>query len=148
MIKKIKQNILRSLAGVFALSLLALPVFAVQTVSAQEVIQSPLCKGAVEPTSAFQGRGTPGTDCIAETADADEQFNNIITQVINIFSIIVGVIAVIMIIYGGFRYITSGGDSGKVGDAKNTILYAIIGLVLVALAQFIVKFVLNRAAEA
>ena len=148
MINKIKQNILRSLAGVIAFSLLALPVFALQTVSAQDVVQSPLCKGAVEPTKAFEGRSTPGTDCINETADADSQFNNIITQVINIFSIIVGVIAVIMIIYGGFRYITSGGDSGKVGDAKNTILYAIIGLVLVALAQFIVKFVLNRAAEA
>lgn len=144
MLKKIKQNLLKNLAAVFALGLLALPVFALQTVSAQ-VTQSPLCQGAVDTTTAFQGRNAPATNCISETADADAQFNNIIAQVINIFSIIVGVIAVIMIIYGGFRYITSGGDSGKVGDAKNTILYAIIGLVLVALAQFVVKFVLNRA---
>ena len=49
-----------------------------------------------------------------------------------------------MIIYGGMRYITSGGDSGKITSAKNTIIYALIGLVVVALAQFIVKFVLNK----
>jgi hypothetical protein len=52
-----------------------------------------------------------------------------------------------MIIIGGFQYITSSGDSGKVGTAKNTILYAIIGLVIVALAQFIVRFVLSRVTD-
>jgi hypothetical protein len=60
------------------------------------------------------------------------------------FSLVVGVVAVIMIIIAGFKYITSGGDSGNVTSAKNTILYAIIGLVVVALSQFIVKFVLGR----
>ena len=52
--------------------------------------------------------------------------------------------AVIMIIWGGFRYVTSGGDSNKVSSAKNTIIYAVIGLIIVALAQFIVKFVLDK----
>jgi hypothetical protein len=52
-------------------------------------------------------------------------------------------VAVIMIIYGGFRYITSGGDSNRVGSAKNTLIYAIIGLIIVALAQLIVHFVLS-----
>ena len=70
---------------------------------------------------------------------------NLITKVINIFSIIVGVIAVIMIIVGGLKYITSGGDSSNVSGAKNTIIYAIIGLIVVALAQFIVRFVLTNA---
>jgi len=62
--------------------------------------------------------------------------------------LIVAVIAVIMIIIGGVRYITSGGDSGNVTNAKNTILYAIIGLVVVALAQILVKFVLNKVSTA
>lgn len=70
--------------------------------------------------------------------------DNIIITVINIISIVVGIVAVIMIIIGGFRYITSNGDSGAVSGAKNTILYAIIGLVIVALAQLIVRFVVNR----
>jgi len=68
-----------------------------------------------------------------------------IRNIINIFSIIVGAVAVIMIIFGGFRYITSGGDSNNIGSAKNTILYAIVGLVIVAIAQAVVQFVLNDA---
>jgi uncharacterized membrane protein YuzA (DUF378 family) len=63
---------------------------------------------------------------------------------VNIFSLIVGIVAVIMIIVGGLKYITSGGDSNNVSSAKSTIIYAIIGLVVVALAQFIVQFVLNK----
>jgi len=57
---------------------------------------------------------------------------------------VVGIVSVIMIIYGGFKYISSGGDSGNVQSAKNTIIYAVIGLVVVAMAQFIVQFVLNK----
>jgi hypothetical protein len=52
-----------------------------------------------------------------------------------------------MIIWGGLRYITSGGDSAKITSAKNTIIYALIGLVVVALAQFIVKFVLAKVTQ-
>jgi TRAP-type C4-dicarboxylate transport system permease small subunit len=71
--------------------------------------------------------------------------NQIITLVINVFTVIVGFIAIVMMIYGGFKYITSGGDSGNVTAAKNTIMYALIGLVVVALAQLIVRFVLGKA---
>ena len=54
-----------------------------------------------------------------------------------------GVFSVIMLVYGGLRYILSGGDSKKVTDAKNTVLYAIIGLIISLLAFAIVNFVLN-----
>jgi TRAP-type C4-dicarboxylate transport system permease small subunit len=67
-----------------------------------------------------------------------------VTWVINIISWIVGIVSVVMIIWGGFQYITSGGNDTKVTSAKNTILYAIIGLVIVALAQIIVKFVIGK----
>ena len=56
---------------------------------------------------------------------------------------VVAIISVIMLIYGGIRYIISGGDSKKVTDAKNTVLYAIIGLIICLLAYAIVKFVIN-----
>lgn len=69
---------------------------------------------------------------------------SIIGTVINVISFIVGVIAVIMIIIGGLRYITSGGDSNNTKGAKDTILYAIIGLVVVAMAQIIVRFVIKK----
>ena len=54
----------------------------------------------------------------------------------------IGIVSVIMLIYGGFRYIVSGGDAKKVTDAKNTILYAIIGLVIALLAYAIVNFII------
>ena len=81
-------------------------------------------------------------DCDVTTGAG--RIQSIVTTVINIFSIVVGIVAVIMIIVGGFKYITSGGDSGNITSAKNTIVYAVIGLVVVALAQFIVQFVLTR----
>jgi Type IV secretion system pilin len=68
----------------------------------------------------------------------------ILATVLNLLSFIVGIAAVIMIIIGGLKYITSGGESSNVNSAKNTILYAVIGLVIVALAQVIVRFVLKR----
>lgn len=83
----------------------------------------------------------------ADTSEGTERIQNIVKMVINIFSVIVGVVAVIMIIWGGFKYITSGGDSGNITSAKNTIIYAIIGLVIVALAQFFVQFVLEQVVE-
>jgi len=64
---------------------------------------------------------------------------NIISWVLGILSLV----AVIVIIYGGVRYMTSAGDSGKVKDAKNTILYGIIGLVIALLAFAIVSFVIG-----
>ena len=64
-------------------------------------------------------------------------------QVTNTILYIVGIIAVIMLIIGGIRYVISGGDSKKVTDAKNTVLYAIIGLVIAFLAFAIVNFVIS-----
>jgi hypothetical protein len=68
----------------------------------------------------------------------------VIRNVINIFSILIGVVAVIMIIVAGFKYVTSGGDSGSITSAKQTLVYAIVGLVVTALSQAIVRFVLDR----
>ena len=56
---------------------------------------------------------------------------------------IVGAISVIMLIFGGIKYAISAGDSKKVTDAKNTILYAIIGLAITILSYSIIKFVLG-----
>ena len=69
--------------------------------------------------------------------------NGVFTQITNTVLYVVGIISVIMLIYGGLRYVISGGDSKKVTDAKNTILYAIIGLIISILAFAIVNFVIN-----
>lgn len=78
---------------------------------------------------------------------AENSFGSIVKRVINIFSIVVGAVSVIMIIIGGFRYIVSAGDSNGVSGAKNTILYAVIGLVIVLFAQVIVRFVLTNVSQ-
>ncbi len=64
-------------------------------------------------------------------------------QVTTTILYIVGIIAAIMLIIGGIRYVVSGGDSKKVTDAKNTVLYAIIGLIICFLAFAIVNFVIS-----
>jgi lysylphosphatidylglycerol synthetase-like protein (DUF2156 family) len=86
----------------------------------------------------------------SDTASCDAQsagktVNSKLGAAINIISLVVGVIAVIMLFVGGLKYITSTGDAAKVTSAKDTILYAIIGLVVVALAQVIVRFTLKTA---
>ncbi|MBQ9029387.1 hypothetical protein IJ114_01290 [Candidatus Saccharibacteria bacterium] len=68
--------------------------------------------------------------------------DGVFTKISNTLLLIIGVISVVMLIYGGFRYIISGGDNKKVTDAKNTILYAIIGLIISLLAYAIINFVI------
>ena len=68
----------------------------------------------------------------------------IIPSITNTLLTAAGIIAVIMIIVGGIMYSLSAGDSKKAGTAKDTILYAVIGLVITLLAGAIVNFVLGR----
>ena len=93
--------------------------------------------------------GCSGTECLKkgarDTTPADDRKNlspqiEIIT---NILLFVLGVICVIMIIIGGIRYTTSNGEQAQLTAAKNTILYALVGLVLAILAFAIVRFVMN-----
>ena len=79
-----------------------------------------------------------------DTSGAGSSLTEFIAKALNILSVVVGVVAVVMIIVGGFRYIASGGKEESIKGAKNNILYALIGLIIVALAQVIVRFVLNK----
>ena len=67
-------------------------------------------------------------------------------KVSNILLYIIGAVSVIMIIFGGFRYVTSGGNSDNITTAKNTILYAIVGIVVALLAYAAVQFVITSFA--
>ena len=74
---------------------------------------------------------------------ADDVFKN----VVNILLFIIGAVSVIMLIYGGIRYTTSGGNANSVTAAKNTIMYSIIGLVVAILAFAVVQFVVNQVMD-
>lgn len=131
---RIKRILFTAMASFGLLVPVALPA---TLAGAQVDIGGSLCEGANLQV---------GAECDDEVA-TDQSINDLLATVINFISLVVGVIAVIMIIIGGVKYITSGGDSGNVTGAKNTILYAVIGLVIVALAQLIVNFVLNTAGD-
>lgn len=127
----------KTLAAAIVLALVAVPALVPVAASAQDIQDQLKCGSTlkVDEEGCDVEQGATG-------------INDIITNIVNIFSVIVGVVSVIMIIYGGFRYVTSGGDSGNVTSAKNTIIYAVVGLVVVALAQFIVQFVLQKVTTA
>ena len=97
--------------------------------------QDAACAGAGSTVNATTGCTPP-----AGSASID----GTIAAAVNIFSIIIGLVGVIMLMVGGLKYVTSQGDGGQVSSAKNTILYAIVGLVIGAMAQIIAKTVLNK----
>ena len=63
--------------------------------------------------------------------------------IVNVLLYILGAIAVVMIVIGGIRYTTSNGDSSAITSAKNTILYAVVGLVVAILSYALVNFILD-----
>ena len=112
-------------------------------------VVSASCSGNNIATNVYQGvsDATGSTSTCSTSNNIQSGVKSVATNVVNILSIVVGVVAIIMIIIGGFRYITSGGESGNVSGAKNTLLFAIVGLVIVALAQIIVHWVLGSASS-
>ena len=114
--------------GVFALA--GLPMLAPTTVSA---------------ANQNVNRAQDGVEAIGGTGAGNNanSFTNLIENIINLLLFIIGAIAVIMIIIGGIRYTLSNGDQGAVTSAKNTILYAVVGLVIAIMAYAIVNFVLR-----
>lgn len=143
------QTIKRYLLAVSATLMLLAPVGFTAVASADAVagcdaISTTIANGA--SNSLPDNGGSKTIDCTS-TNVATSDITDLARRIITAFSIVVGAASVIMIIYGGFRYITSGGESGRVGAAKNSLLYAIIGLVIVALAQLIIHFVLSQASQ-
>ncbi len=93
-------------------------------------------------TQVLNGIGETGSNC------DDSGVANAISAGVNILSLVVGVAAVMMVILSGFKYITSGGEASKVSNAKNSLVYALIGLFIAALAQLLVHFVLAQSTVA
>jgi hypothetical protein len=113
------------------------------TVLALVAVFTPLAPSVAaqcDPSLGIQG----GVNCTNSDSTPDNLFaaDGIFVTIVNILLFIIGAISVIMLIIGGIRYTTSAGDSGNVTGAKNTILYAIIGLVVAFLAYAVVNWVI------
>lgn len=105
-------------------------------------VTSTVCGLAVLAASAYaQGGGFPSsfTPTVQPTnLPSSPDLGVLLTRVINYFLGLVGLLAVLMLVIGGIRYITSGGNEQTIEKAKNTILYAIIGIIIVLLSYAIV----------
>ena len=93
------------------------------------------------PVDVFKNCPSNGSNATVCGNGGDKLFD-IIKNVINVMLYAAGIIAVIMIIIGGINYAISSGDNAKVTSAKNAVLYAVIGLIIAALAYAIVNFVI------
>lgn len=102
-------------------------------------VMVPATSYAVDPGAEIQkGVKGAGGDPAGQPTLQDQ-----IKSIVNLLLYVLGVVAVIVIVISGIKYATSDGDSGKITSAKNTILYAVIGLVVAILAYAIVNFVID-----
>lgn len=116
--------------GIF--SLLITPALLVSSASAQIPEQS--------KNAACQGLGKGS--CDKNTAGGT--VSGLVRQAINILSWVVGIVSIIMVIVGGFKFIVSNGDANGIKSARNTVIYALVGLAVAVLAQMLVRFVVNN----
>ena|SRR5665213_1378098 len=133
---KIKQ-IIAALTLVFSCGLVFAPVMATAD------FQGDACSGVNELSNT-----TDTTPASSACTDTSSSVTSIVSTAISILSLLVGIVTVIMVIVAGFRYVTSGGESGKVSAAKNALIYAVIGMLVVAFSQFLIHFVFNTTNSA
>jgi Type IV secretion system pilin len=118
---------------------LALPLL-LSSGSALALTPSTACPGTTTSQGqVLEGVGETGNNCDSSGV------SSLLSTVISILSYVVGALAIVMIILAGSKYITSGGDANKVGNAKNTLIYALIGLAVAVCAQALVHYVLSNA---
>ncbi len=103
----------------------------------------------LEPVNTYAQGAEGGLAGGAQSARGEDQQENLFGEgglfqtITNVLLFVIGAISVIMLIIGGIRYVLSGGDSSAVTSAKNTILYAVIGIVVAILAYAMVNFVIT-----
>lgn len=110
-------------------------------VIAQNESQKAACEGS---------GGRPGTDdegnfvCLDSNTGQTPSISSVIKTIADVLLGIIGAVAVIMLIIGGFRYVVSAGDSSALESAKNTILYAVVGIVVAFMAYAAVRFIVTQ----
>jgi hypothetical protein len=143
--KKVTKSIFGGifLASVFAMVAVFSPI--APTASAVEEPEAASTEDAPTKDDCKTEQGIRGGIGCTDTGTPDKLFGDgsIFTTIVNVLLFLIGAISVIMLIVGGIRYTISNGDSGAVTSAKNTILYAIVGLIIAFLAFAIVNWVLG-----
>ena len=122
--------IIIAVAGILNVATVSAAGFAAATAS------NPAANEACQGVGLFSGSGC---------TDNGSQLNTTLGTFINIFSAIVGLVAVIMIIVAGLQFITANANPQNIAKARTSLIYAIVGLVIVVIAQALVHFVITKA---
>ena len=86
---------------------------------------------------------TQGVNGAGGTGASSTDVPTLVKNIVNILLFIIGAVSVVMVVMGGIKYAVSNGDSSQVKSAKDTILYAVIGLVVALLAYALVNWVVQ-----
>lgn len=154
---KLKKMFLSVVAGAFLLAPIAFGAISQAAILPTGQFGATLLAAPGTPTDTSPFSGSKSAACQGVEFDESATCNNVkdsasgltglLKIVLNLLSLIVGVAAIVMIIVAGLKYVTSQGDASQVSSAKNTLLYAIVGLIIVAMAQVIVVFVLKQTTK-
>ena len=108
---------------------------AIAPAAAHAAVLDVACKGAGAASAVCKDKN--------QTTNPVTGTNGILVKTARIVALIAGIIAVFVMMAGGVVYITAGGDSGKITTAKNMIIYAAVGLVIIGLAGAIITLIVN-----
>ena len=121
--------------SIISIAIMTCAVFGVSVLSTASLsgsVSAQVSKGIdTATTSEMKGKSIDGDKGLIKT-------------VVNVLLWAVGVLSVIMIIFSGFRYITSAGDTSKTKSAQSTLIYSVVGLIVAIMAYAIVNMVINR----
>ena len=132
------KSIIKFLITVSAVGALLFPVLSPSVVGAANIATN-LCSGSLLKANTVAAVGA------CNDSETNNTLQSLVDTVVNVLSLLVGLVSVVFVLIGGFKYITSGGDAGKINSAKTTIIYAMLGLAIVAVAQVIVRVVIGKA---
>lgn len=130
------------------------PIWTVSShVQALDVL-NPVCANAPkdnQPAVCKDNKASACTGATTGTACADDPLfgpGGAITRAVNILSFIVAIISIfVIILFGGLRFITSGGNPQTVASARQTVIFAFVGLVIAAAAKLVVVFVISKVGQ-
>jgi magnesium-transporting ATPase (P-type) len=125
------------LLGVFCILIIAAGMQNYKAIAATDPITEACSSGEAANSAYCKAKKTPASD-------SDNPITKTISKVITFFAFIGGVCAVIWAIYGGFRYVTSYGNPQKTAQARETVLYAIVGLIIIVAAYAIIAFIIKQ----
>jgi len=106
------------------------------SVFAAENVLNQACSGSAANSALCKDKDKSSTTILGP--------QGILVKAVQIVTTIVGIASVVMVVVGGFKYVLSNGDAGQIASAKNTILYALIGMVVAGLSSAIISFVISK----